>query len=830
LNSTVGRVVSADREAGCVRRFWFAAFVLACATTAHAEEALKFGPPPGWVKPVAVEPAKTGAEQAPIRLLLSDSQFHFDRDGLDVYSHAVARFQTAQSLTASGLTLSWRPDAETITVHRALIRRGEAVIDLLAGGQKFTVLRRETNLERAMLDGVLTATLQPEGLQVGDIVEFDYTRRAADPVLQGRNEAISFQSPGAKVDKFSLRASWPKDRPVRWRQTPGLPAAVEATAGDRTELTIDGRDLERPKPPNGAPGRYGYLSVVEMTEFKDWAELSALMEPLYVKASTLKPGSPLLAEVARIKAESVDPKARAAAALTLVQSKVRYLFLGMNLGGYTPTDADVTWERRFGDCKAKTALLLALLRELDIPAEAAMVHSTMGDGLDERLPAIEMFDHILVRATIGGKTYWLDGTRPADRDLDLIPAPPFSWALPVRRSGASLVAIEVPPLQKPSVFSDIRIDATAGLDAPALAHVEVTLTGDAALPFKMASESLSKEDLDKRLKQSFAGQLGGLDVAAVDMAFDDKTGEMRLTLDGATQLRWTLDESTGLREMVTDEGRMGARLDTKRDPGPYAEAPFRISHPMYSRSREVIVLPQGGRGFTVSAENVDKTIANTVFKRTAKIENGVLTVDLVTQSLGPEITFAEANKAKTELRELYDSQVTVRSPKKYKVSDEETKILETRKPATVIEYLSRADAWTKRRDLTRALQDADAAVALQPEDANTLNARCWVRALAGVDLQKALEDCDAALDAQPNAAQVLDSRGLVYYRLGKPDRAIADLNQALKVRPGLANSLYVRGLAKRASGDSKGGRDDVDAARKIDRAIGSFYADYGVKP
>ena len=285
-----------------------------------------------------------------------------------------------------------------------------------------------------------------------------------------------------------------------------------------------------------------------------------------------------------------------------------------------------------------------------------------------------------------------------------------------------------------------------------------------------------------------------------------------------------------MRELTTDEGRLGARLETKREPGPFADAPFRTSHPIYSRSREVIVLPQGGRGFTVSAESVDKTIANTAFKRTAAIEGGVLTIDISTKSLGPEIGFAEAGKAKTELRELFDSQVTVRSPKKYKVSDEETKVLETRKPATVTEYLSRADAFTKRKDLARALQDVEAAVAMQPEDANTLNARCWVRALSGIDLQKALEDCDAALDAQPNAAQVLDSRGLVYYRLGKPDRAIADLNQALKVRPGLANSLYVRGLAKRASGDSKGGRDDVDAARKIDHAIGSFYADYGVKP
>ena len=49
-----------------------------------------------------------------------------------------------------------------------------------------------------------------------------------------------------------------------------------------------------------------------------------------------------------------------------MQDKVRYVFLGMNTGGYVPADADVTWARRFGDCKGKTTLLLAVLHELGI--------------------------------------------------------------------------------------------------------------------------------------------------------------------------------------------------------------------------------------------------------------------------------------------------------------------------------------------------------------------------------------------------------------------------------------------------------------------------------
>ena len=66
------------------------------------------------------------------------------------------------------------------------------------------------------------------------------------------------------------------------------------------------------------------------------------------------------------------------AALALVQDQVRYVFLGMNEGALVPADAEETWTRRFGDCKGKSALLVALLRALDIDAEPVAVNALAG--------------------------------------------------------------------------------------------------------------------------------------------------------------------------------------------------------------------------------------------------------------------------------------------------------------------------------------------------------------------------------------------------------------------------------------------------------------------
>src|SRR5207237_3849325 len=138
--------------------------------------------------------------------------------------------------------------------------------------------------------------------------------------------------------------------------------------------------------------------------------------PLYEKASEIAPTSPIKAEADAIAARTKDPKARAFAALQLVEDKTRYFFLGMGDGGYVPANAEDTWARRFGDCKAKTALLLALLKNLGLDAEPVLVNLGGGDGLDELPPALANFNHVIVRVKINGQSYWLDGTRTDDRN------------------------------------------------------------------------------------------------------------------------------------------------------------------------------------------------------------------------------------------------------------------------------------------------------------------------------------------------------------------------------------------------------------------------------
>jgi hypothetical protein len=191
-----------------MRKLGLALLVWCCAATAQAADKLAFAPPPSWVLPSSSPPQPVPAEEGGggMRVLRLDQQLRLGSEGVSVYIERVSVARTSMGLAAMGtVTLSWDPALETVTVHKVQLRRGDQTVDLLAR-QTLTILRREAALAQ-IVDGRLTASLQPEDLRPGDILEVAYTTARSDPVMRGHSEAIAFVAGGAQgPDLFRLRA------------------------------------------------------------------------------------------------------------------------------------------------------------------------------------------------------------------------------------------------------------------------------------------------------------------------------------------------------------------------------------------------------------------------------------------------------------------------------------------------------------------------------------------------------------------------------------------------------------------------------------------------
>lgn len=147
---------------------------------------------------------------------------------------------------------------------------------------------------------------------------------------------------------------------------------------------------------------------------------------------------------------------------------------------------------------------------------------------------------------------------------------------------------------------------------------------------------------------------------------------------------------------------------------------------------------------------------------------------------------------------------------------------------------SRGNAYTGKGDYAHAIADYSRSIAFNTNASKvgdvlhvgtTLANRCEARALAG-DFKKALHDCDAAIKLEPNEPVPLSSRGFVYLLMGKNDEALADYDASVRLGPERPSALYGRGMVKLRKGETEDGKADIEAAKVIWPGVVDFFARY----
>lgn len=144
-------------------------------------------------------------------------------------------------------------------------------------------------------------------------------------------------------------------------------------------------------------------------------------------------------------------------------------------------------------------------------------------------------------------------------------------------------------------------------------------------------------------------------------------------------------------------------------------------------------------------------------------------------------------------------------------------------------FHNRGYAYYRKDAFERAITDFNEAIRINPEDADVLNARCWLRTIVGRELRQALDDCNESLRLRANDAPTLDSRGFTCLKLGQFNNAIADYDAALALDSRQAESYFGRGVAKLKAGNVAGGSADIAKAKAIQADIADEFAKYGVR-
>ncbi len=769
----------------------------------QAGEAPLFAPVPDWV----IDAGTITPTQAKIDgLILLDRQQKVDGDRTWTYSDLAFRATSTEQLAGLGnVTLNWHPDKGDLIIHRLEIIRGDQIIDVTKGANKFTVLRREQNLERQWISGILSATMQIEGLKVGDILRMATSISFADPALAGNVEfSLPLIVEPAKVGQSALRMIWPQDRSLKWRVTVKDTPVTLTKRGKYNELLIPQPMAKLPDYPASAPLRFAPPVIFEASSFSSWEAVSKSTAPLYVTEGLIPAGSGLAERVSKIAASTTDPKLRAAAALRMVQDDIRYLFSGQTQGNYVPQKPMETWEKRYGDCKAKTMLLTAMLRSLGIEAEPALVSSQLGDILQSRLPALGAFDHVLVRAVIEGKIYWLDGTLLGTRLADLADPPTFGYALPIRAGGSGLEKINYVAPARPLVVVDKDVDASAGIALPKPYKLTLTFRNANVAYFRQAQANMAPKKLDETIDQTIQQWFPESVIASRALSFDDEAGTVRISAEGITNLSW--DQVDDRRVMSLDTIMSNFDLSVDRSRPAWKEVPVATNYPNAYEFRYRLHLPQGGKGFTLeNPKSVTGRFGGYDMTIASKLEGGVFEQDEAWKTSELEVPAAILPAERERIARAKGEPIRVVAPADYPQSWRERRLVRgtgllkrldalyaaniAQDPAETQGYDNRARYLDGIDDKPRAISDLTKILSLQPSAETYL----WrARLYKDLDPKKALADIESARAIDPASAAVAFSQVEIFLKQRRYDEAVAAIDSALPLQTNRTGMLVLK--------------------------------------
>ncbi len=260
-------------------------------------------------------------------------------------------------------------------------------------------------------------------VEVGDFTEVKTRSESHKKMAHaGYGETYGFGALPTLEERICYQHS---DRvPFRWllEDPDGTVEVVEDT------VEQDGATLQRvcfgrgPQPPEiveaDAPTRSYRTPLLRVTTWEDWDGFARWMHDKYM--DRLEPDEAIRAKVEEITA-GLEGEATQRAVFHWVAENIHYVQVYLVIdSGHVPAEAGEVFQRRYGDCKEQTALLIAMLDVLGVRALPTLIAT--GDELQARLdfPMMYQFNHMI--------------TYLPDQDLFLDPVgddTPYPYLLPM---------------------------------------------------------------------------------------------------------------------------------------------------------------------------------------------------------------------------------------------------------------------------------------------------------------------------------------------------------------------------------------------------------------
>ena len=552
------------------------------ATAQSVSDYVKISKPDNWVDVDAVEEGDfVLAEDLQIGYQLLSYQTKILPDDRIRYRRFVKDMYTQGGVEDNGtITITFDPTYQTIEFHALkLIRNGKS-IDLL-NLEQFEIYRVETDRDKLLYNGDLQIGFAVPGLQVGDQIDYSYSLQGMNSALVGSYYDRQVFEYNVPVRKLRNRLLIDKSLEINTRTHNNPPKPIETELDNFKVLDWLLTDLKAQTLDDNAPAWFYSRPTFETSGVGTWKEVGEHFFPYYFPPTQLSPE--LKSIISKISGDFESQNDQTRAALEFVQSNIRYLGIELGEGGFIPREPELVLERRFGDCKDVTFLLLTLLKNLGVEANPLLVNTDERGGFEKALPGYTAFDHVIVRAVIEGESYYLDATRGEQLgDLDHLDQGSFQKGLLLDGSRSRVITADESDLEWRKDFLD-EYDLVSHSN-----NVTFTTTasyfGQNADWTKSYVESDGMDSIEKQYLDYFADFYPTIEILKPsEITFDNQTSKFEIKSFYVIKDAWDIDEVEGTKTFwaipYEISGDMPKFLGAKRT------SPLSLAYPKKTRQR-----------------------------------------------------------------------------------------------------------------------------------------------------------------------------------------------------------------------------------------------------
>ena len=297
--------------------------------------------------------------------------------------------------------LVYVPERQRLEIESATLLRPEGEID----GR---VVQEESSLSEpwaGMFFDLRSRTVTFTALRPGDVLELSWLVEDAGERDRPEGYFAHMQAVNDVFPVFSSKVVLlaPEGRRL-FTQAPGYCRQTKTLEGQQQVWLWECRPgaplLFEPNTPASAV-EDDWLYVAS---FEKWTELAEWYHRHI--SDKIAPGQRVRQLAVELTAGMSRPEEKAKALYRYVADEIRYLAIEYGRHGVIPAPAEDVLSRGFGDCKDKSALLVALLGAAGMKAVPVLVKSGWGQELHQGPAALEFFDHALVY--LPQLKWWLD--------------------------------------------------------------------------------------------------------------------------------------------------------------------------------------------------------------------------------------------------------------------------------------------------------------------------------------------------------------------------------------------------------------------------------------